>query len=83
MGKPVEIDKIAYLPRNDANDIIIGHTYQLCYFENGKEKIADTQIAKNGTLVFKNVPSETIYILHDINEGKEERIFTYKDNQIN
>lgn len=83
MGHPVEIDKIAYLPRNDANDIVIGHTYQLCYFENGKQKIADTQIAKNGTLVFKDIPSETIYILHDLNEGQEERIFTYNNNKIN
>ena len=81
-GKSVLVDQIACLARNDDNDIVDGHTYELCYFENGKQKSFAMQIAKGGTVIFKNVPTETVYILHDLTKGREERIFLYEQNKI-
>lgn len=81
-GKSVLVDQIACLARNDDNDIVDGHTYELCYFENGKQKSFAMQIAKDGTVIFKNVPTETVYILHDLTKGREERIFLYEQNKI-
>ena len=82
MGKPVKVDKIVYLPRNDDNDIVSGHSYELCYFENGRQKSVGVQKAQGNTVTFTNVPSETIYILHDLEKGTEERIFSYDNNHI-
>lgn len=81
MGKPIRINKIVFLPRNDDNDIAIGHTYELVYYKDGHEVSAGRQEAKSEWLTFYNVPSGTVYVLHDLTGGREERIFTY-DNQI-
>lgn len=83
MGKEVDIDKIVYIPRNDDNDVVPGHTYELSYFEDGVQKSAGIQKANSGTLVFENVPSGTLYILHHLEGGTEERIFTYENGKIN
>ncbi len=81
LGKPVRVNKIVFLPRNDDNDIAIGHTYELVYYKDGHEVSAGRQEAKSDWLTFDNVPSGTIYVLHDLTGGMEERIFTY-NNQI-
>ena len=83
MGRPVAVDRIAYIPRNDDNDVVPGHTYELSYFDGGVQKSAGVQTATSGTLVFENVPSGALYILHHLDGGTEERIFTYEDGKIN
>ena len=82
MGKPVSVDKIAYKPRNDDNDVTAGHTYELCYFENGRQRSAGVQRATGGSLTFSGVPSGALYVLHDLDKGTEERIFTYGDGEV-
>ncbi len=82
MGKPVDIGKIVYLARNDDNDIVAGQIYELKYFENGRPRSAGIQRASSGTLTFKDVPSNTIYWLLNLDKGREERIFTYQNNKI-
>lgn len=83
MGIPVCVDRIRFLPRNDDNHIVAGHTYQLCYYENGKEVPLEMLTATTDSVTFKNVPTGTLYILHDLTEGSEERIFTLdEDNKI-
>lgn len=83
MGTPVCVDRIRFLPRNDDNHIVAGHTYQLCYYENGKEVTHEMLTATTDSVTFKNVPTGTLYILHDLTEGSEERIFTLdEDNKI-
>ena len=44
---------------------------------------AGVQVATSGTLVFEGVPSDALYILHHLDGGTEERIFTYEDGKIN
>lgn len=82
-GEPVNIDEVEYVPRNDDNDIVPGNHYELCYFKNGREVIVGEQKAESNSLTFKNVPSGCIYILHNLDKGREERIFTYSNNIIN
>ena len=83
MGKAVAVDAIVYIPRNDDNDVVPGHTYELSYFDGGVQKSAGVQVATSGTLVFEGVPSDALYILHHLDGGTEERIFTYEDGKIN
>ena len=80
MGEPVSVDKIRFMPRNDDNHIVPGHTYQLCYFANGREVALKMITATTETLTFEKVPTGALYILHDMTEGAEERIFTFDDN---
>lgn len=83
MGKPVSVDEIRFMPRNDDNHVEKGHIYSLCYFEDGKEKTVATMTATTDALTFKNVPVGALYVLHDFTAGTEERIFTYENNRIN
>jgi hypothetical protein len=77
-SKAIKIDKIRFLPRNDDNGIAIGQTYQLMYWQNNDWVSAGKQIATTDKLTFKNVPDNSLLILHNLSKGKEERIFTYE-----
>lgn len=81
-GFPVRIDHINYIPRNDDNDVVPGQHYELCYYKNGREVVLDAQVAKSGTLKFSQIPANAVYILHNLDKGNEERIFTYENNKI-
>ena len=82
LGTPVNINEISYLSRNDDNDVVPGQMYELSYFENGKQRSAGVKKATSSELVFDNVPTGTIYILHNLQKGTEERIFTYENGII-
>lgn len=77
LEKAIKIDKIKFLPRNDDNGIDIGQTYQLVYWQNNRWISAGKQIAAEDKLTFKNVPKNSLLLLHNLTKGKEERIFTY------
>lgn len=82
MGKKVNVDEIRYIPRNDDNNVVPGHNYELCYYENGKQKSVGTVTSKGYSLTFKDVPTNALFILHDHTKGTEERIFTYKKGNL-
>ena len=82
MGKPVHLDKVAFIAKNDDNDIIPGQTYELCYYENGIEKSLGVKTATLDSLTFDNVPSNSLYILHNLDKGDNERIFILNKNKI-
>ncbi|NJO88207.1 MAG: hypothetical protein HC831_03975 [Chloroflexia bacterium] len=77
-GKRVIINKVRYMPRNDGNIIEPGDNYQLVYWDNGW-KSAGEQKATSDSLIFKNVPAQALYLLHNRTKGMEERIFTYEN----
>lgn len=81
-GIPVNINEIRWISRNDDNDIVPGQTYELNYFENGYEKTAGIKKAVSSSITFTNVPTGTLYILHNLDKGTEERIFTYDKGKI-
>ena len=82
MGKPVKVDRIVYLPRNDDNNVVPGHFYRLDYYDKCKYVSLGTKIATEYSIEFDNVPSNALYILHDLSKGREERIFTIENNDI-
>jgi hypothetical protein len=83
LGIPRRITRVRYCPRSDTNFIKAGDTYELCYW-NGEDWVPlGKQKARDQFIEFKNVPHDALLILHDLDRGKEERIFTYENgNQI-
>lgn len=81
-GSPVIVNRIEYAPRNDDNDIVPGQRYELCYFMNGREIVAGVQEAQSDSLIFRDVPVGAVYILHNLDKGSEERLFTYNNNKV-
>ncbi|MRG48857.1 hypothetical protein GFS24_27350 [Chitinophaga sp. SYP-B3965] len=81
LGKPKKITRIRYCPRSDTNFILEGDTYELRYWDGEKWVVAGKQTATEQRLLFKDVPAGTVYILHDLSKGNEERIFTYENGK--
>lgn len=77
-GSPKKISRIRFCPSNDSNYIIPGKKYELFYWDKLWVS-AGQKSAKDSFLNYKNVPSGTIYWLRCLDEGKEERIFTYEN----
>lgn len=76
-GKPVKVDKVRFLVRNDLNVVEVGDTYELLYFEMGWKSLGK-QVATNNYVIYKNVPENALLLLRDLTKGREERIFMYK-----
>ena len=74
------IRKIIFCPRTDTNFILPGNDYELYFWDSGW-KSAGIQKAVNQELTFKNIPAGTIYWLHCLTGGKEERPFTYENGK--
>lgn len=79
-GRTKTISRIKFCASNDSNYIILGRKYELFYWDKLWVS-AGQKIAKDSFLNYKNVPSGTIYWLRCLDEGKEERIFTYENNK--
>jgi hypothetical protein len=75
-GKPVVINKIRYLPRNDGNTIEVGDEYELFYWKDAWQSLG-VQKAKQQYLKY-SVPAHALLWLKNKTKGKEERIFTYE-----
>lgn len=83
LGKAMEIDRICYLPRSDDNFIRDGEKYELCYWDKDGWVSLGYKVGSRETqeLVYDNVPSNALLILHNHTKGKEERIFTYENGK--
>lgn len=79
-GKAKTITKLIVIPRNDDNYIHKGDTYEL-YFHNGINnwQSLGKQTATNSSLIYNNVPSNSLLWLHNLTRGKEERPFYIKN----
>jgi hypothetical protein len=80
-GKPVEIDRIIYIPKCDENGIIPGNEYELYYWDNHQWHSLGRKIADNIVITFDNCPSEALFLLRNHTIGIEERIFTYENDK--
>jgi len=81
-GNKYFITRVRFCPRSDTNFILAGDKYELYYWA-GKWISGGMKTAKDSILNYDNIPSGTIYLLHNHTRGKEERIFTYeKEKQI-
>ena len=82
LGNPKRIEKVRYLFRNDDNSIRTGDMYELFYFTpQGWVSCGVKQGNESQCLVYEHVPQGALLWLRNQTRGKEERIFTYKDNQ--
>ncbi len=77
LGAPRTIDRIAFCPRTDDNDICPGHLYELFYWDKGWVSLGIRE-AQNYILVWDQVPADALFWLRDCTKGKEERAFTYE-----
>lgn len=80
--KPVRLKRIVFLPRNDDNFIRDGEVYELFYWKRGKWVSLGRQTGTmDAVLVYRNAPSNALFLLHNHTKGKEERIFTYENGK--
>ncbi len=83
LGKGNEhyITRVQFCPRSDTNFIIIGNTYELCYWAHDRWISLGQKTANSHELVFDEVPKGQLYILHNLTNGSEERPFTYENGK--
>lgn len=67
-------------PEDETNNILKGEKYELFYW-NGNWKSLGVQVAKRNILYYSNVPKNALYWVRNLTEGKQERIFTYENDQ--
>lgn len=79
-GKNITIDALGICPRNDKNNIIKGLEYELFYWDK-KWVSLGVKTAKEYQLIFENVPQNALLYVKCTTEGRENRIFTYENNQ--
>jgi hypothetical protein len=84
LEETAQITEIEYLFRNDDNSIREGDVYELFYFTDvGKVSLGKRTGVRNGALIYENAPSNALFILHNKTRGREERSFTYEnENQV-
>lgn len=80
-GKPVQIERIVYLPRNDGNCIEIGDEYELFYWGENRWQSLGRKTADGVMLAYVNCPDNALFLLHNHTKGREERIFTYENEK--
>ena len=76
------LSRICFLPRSDDNFIREGELYELCFWD-GRWVSLGTRTGSRQTqeLIYDNIPSNALLLLHNLTKGKEERIFTYENSR--
>lgn len=74
------VTDIRYSPRTDNNAIAVGDTYALFFWDKGW-KLFGRKAADADSLVFRGLPSNALFLLHDLGGGTEERIFTLENGR--
>lgn len=78
--QPQIVNAIRFAPLNANNGIKSGDHYELRYWEDGWKK-SNIRKAKHQYIEFRNVPSNRLYWLKNIDQGKEELPFIMKDGK--
>lgn len=78
---PAQIGKIMYTPRNRDNFVRKGDTYELFICRNGKWISHGIQVSTSDSLLYHDVPKNTLLLLRNHTRGVAERIFEYKDGK--
>ena len=68
------------LQRNNFNVIEVGNKYELMYY-NDRWVSLGIQTATNQYLEYDNAPTQALFLLRNLTQGKEERIFTYENGK--
>lgn len=82
LGRRQNVDSILLVPRNDDNFVRKGQDYELFYHDGIRGWISlGRQISKADSLIYDNIPSNSILWLHNHSGGKEERVFYIQDGK--
>lgn len=76
LGVPKQIKQVKFLPRNNFNVIERDNDYELLYYDQGWQSLGIKK-SSDQYIVFEEVPSNTLFLLKNRTQGKDERIFTY------
>ena len=79
-GKPMQQADLFFCPRTDDNDISIGDTYELFYWDKRWHSLGK-QVAEKGSLTYHSVPRNALLWLRNLTKGHEERPFTYDNGK--
>lgn len=75
-----QIARIVYTPRNRDNYIRPGDDFELFYCDK-TWKSAGRQTAVADSLVYHDMPVNTLFLLRNYSRGNQERIFTYENGR--
>ena len=76
------VTHVGICPRNDKNGIYPGMHYELFYWDDSWKSLGE-KVATSDTISYDGIPENAVLWLRNLDEGREERIFTIKDgNQI-
>lgn len=81
-GRPVQINKVRIVPRNDDNYIRSGDEYELKYWDTTGWASMGKKLATDNHLVFDKVPKGALLWLKNHTRGMDERVFLYKGGEI-
>lgn len=76
-----KVKAVGYSPRNDRNGVIKGMKYVLMYWDKGWRAIGTKVATEDNHIEFPNAPANSLFLLKNLTEGKEERLFVYTDNK--
>lgn len=80
-SKLKNLKAVKVIPRNTYNLIQKGNTYELFYFDFGWKSLG-SKMAKDSFIDFENVPNNCLFLLKNVSQGSQERIFIYeKENE--
>lgn len=68
-------------PLDPSNMIKIGDSYELFFWDNNKWNTLGQKVATAQQITFSGVPQNALLLLKDVSRGKQERVFTYENNQ--
>ncbi|GEP93293.1 hypothetical protein SAMN05660909_05141 [Chitinophaga terrae (ex Kim and Jung 2007)] len=77
LGSRKKVTRISFVPRNDDNAIVAGDMYELFYWDKRWISIDSQKGDSDKTVIFNDVPKQSLLILINKKGGVENRIFTY------
>ena len=77
---PRFVHQVEYLARNNWNIMEPDNVYELFYYDRRWISLGQST-TRNQYLKIANVPSKGLFLLRNRTQGKEERIFTYENEQ--
>ena len=77
---PVKIKAVRIAPRNANNQIVVGDNYSLAYFDGQDWKEVFKTRATGNYIKAENIPAGGLYLLRNLDNGKEEMPFLYEEN---
>jgi len=81
LDKPERIGKIVYTPRNRDNFVRKDDVYELFVCIDGNWVPQGIQPATSDSLVYHDIPENTLLLLRNYTRGAAERLFEYKEGK--